>query len=102
MNERLWKPGVGGAAGPASTSNERGLAPGKRTLVEGLNYGPPQRNVQGYNITELVGEIGEALARDPERELAGHGFRIWALDLSCLADREFWSDQGHQAPPTGA
>ncbi|HEX7839924.1 MAG TPA: hypothetical protein VF469_20750 [Kofleriaceae bacterium] len=30
---------------------------------------------------------------DPERELASHHVRIWALDLACLADREFWSDQ---------
>jgi hypothetical protein len=29
---------------------------------------------------------------DRDRELAEHQYRIWALDLACLGDLEFWSD----------
>jgi hypothetical protein len=47
-----------------------------------------------HNPIRLVGDLrlhGRVLD-DPERELAGHAFRIWALDLASLADAGFWSD----------
>jgi hypothetical protein len=47
-----------------------------------------------HNPIRLVGDLRlhGRVVDDPERELAGHGFRIWALDLASLADWEFWSD----------
>jgi len=47
-----------------------------------------------HNPIRIVGDLrlhGRVVS-DPERELAGHRLRIWALDRACLADREFWSD----------
>jgi hypothetical protein len=47
-----------------------------------------------HNPIRLVGDLRlhGRVVDDPERELAGHQFRIRARDLACLADREFWSD----------
>jgi hypothetical protein len=47
-----------------------------------------------HNPIRLVGDLRlhGRVVDDPERELGGHQFRIWALDLACLTDREFWSD----------
>jgi hypothetical protein len=47
-----------------------------------------------HNPIRLAGDLRlhGRVVDDPERELAGHQFRIWAFDLACLADREFWSD----------
>lgn len=47
-----------------------------------------------HNPIRLVGDLRlhGRVVDEPERELAGHQVRIWALDLACLADREFWSD----------
>jgi hypothetical protein len=47
-----------------------------------------------HNPIRLAGDLRlhGRVVDDPERELAEHQFRIWALDLACLADREFWSD----------
>ena len=68
MNGRQWKPG-GGAAGPASTSNERGLAPGKRTLVEDLNYGPPQPKAGSAPLQTkvAVGSPGDSHEQEADR-----------------------------------
>jgi hypothetical protein len=45
--------------------------------------------LQGHHRTlRLHGRIVE----DPKTELAGHRFRVWALDLATLADHEFRSD----------
>lgn len=47
-----------------------------------------------HNPIRLVGDLRlhGRVVDEPERELAGHRFRIWALDLKNLADGEFWSD----------
>jgi hypothetical protein len=47
-----------------------------------------------HNPIRLAGDLRlhGRVVDDPERELAGHRFRIWALDLASLADWEFWSD----------
>jgi hypothetical protein len=47
-----------------------------------------------HNPIRLVGDLHlhGRVVDDAERELAGHRFRIWALDLASLADPEFWSD----------
>jgi hypothetical protein len=47
-----------------------------------------------HNPIRLVGDLRlhGRVVDDPESELAGHRFRIWALDLACLGDWEFWSD----------
>ena len=47
-----------------------------------------------HNPIRLVGDLRlhGRVVDDAERELAGHRFRIWALDLACLDDLEFWSD----------
>jgi len=47
-----------------------------------------------HNPIRLVGDLRlhGRLVDDLEGELAGHRVRIWALDLACLDDREFWSD----------
>lgn len=62
------KPG-GGAAGPVSTSNDRGLAPGKRTMVEGLNYGPPLRNAAPTPLQTkvTVGSPGDSHEQEADR-----------------------------------
>lgn len=68
MNGRQWKPG-GGTAGSASTSNDRGLAPGKRTLVEGLNYGPPQPKAGSAPLQTkvAVGSPGDSHEQEADR-----------------------------------
>jgi hypothetical protein len=47
-----------------------------------------------HNPIRLVGDLRlhGRVVDEPERELAGHRFQIWALDLASLADWEFWSD----------
>jgi hypothetical protein len=47
-----------------------------------------------HNPIRLVGDLRlhGRVVENPERELAGHRFQIWALDLAMLADQEFWSD----------
>jgi hypothetical protein len=47
-----------------------------------------------HNPIRLVGDLRlhGRVVDEPERELAGHRFRIWALDLASLTDQEFWSD----------
>lgn len=47
-----------------------------------------------HNPIRLVGDLRlhGRVVDNPEHELAGHRFRIWALDMASLADWEFWSD----------
>jgi hypothetical protein len=47
-----------------------------------------------HNPLRLVGDLRlhGRIVEDPETELAGHRFRVWALDLATLSDHEFWSD----------
>jgi hypothetical protein len=48
-----------------------------------------------HNPIRLVGDLRlhGRIVEDPETELAGHRFRVWALDVAALADHEFWSDE---------
>ena len=47
-----------------------------------------------HNPIRIVGDLRlhGRVVEEPERELAGHQVRLWALDRTCLDDPTFWSD----------